>query len=163
MQAQTANTAWHVGKWGFWGWFETIVKLVGVGAGLIALSRTDFSAGVQLTDLPHIVSVILLAVVGLPLIPIAGLRFRQREVISLVFSILNALGHLSMLAHLLFAPQSQFLPLVFGGAYVIGEAIKQRFLILTGYTEMNLDNGMLVKFVRGLMVVYLVFVAMVLL
>lgn len=163
MQTQTANARWYIKHWGFWGWFETIVKLVGVGAGLIALGRTNFAAGAQLVDLPHGISVIILTLLSLPLVPVVGLRFRQREVVSLIFSILNALGHVAMLIHLLFVPQSQFLPLVFGGAYVIGEAIKQRFLILTGYTEMNLDHGTMVKVVRGLMVIYLVFVATILL
>ena len=62
-------------------------------------------------------------------------RFQQREIISMIFGILNALGHAAVLIALLKMPLVTGMPIVFAIAYVIGEIIKRLFLTSTGYTE----------------------------
>lgn len=86
------------------------------------------------------------------------LRIAQREVISVIYAILNLTGHVAMLIALLRTPQQQLPAIIFGLCYVIGELVKQRYLTVSGYTEVGATPGQMLNVSRGLMAMYLLFV-----
>jgi hypothetical protein len=155
--AQTTSQGWHVANWGTWGWIETGLKLVSVAAGLVAFFASNSDTPLTVGGNPELAAVILMAVMTLfTLIPLV-LRFTQKEVISMIYAILNFLGHLGLLIALLrLQPVTWSLPaLVFAIFMVLGELSKQRFLAISGYTENGQSSAQMLMFSRGIMVVYL--------
>ena len=61
-----------------------------------------------------------------------------------------------MLYYLLHTPDAKLLPVLFSLAYVLGELVKQRYLVVTGYTEAGQETPQMLMFSRGLMTVYIV-------
>lgn len=162
---QQTTTGWHIGSWGFWGWLETAVKGVGIIVGLLAgLQALNSGNSVVFDGNPHLAAVIwlglicLIVVLGVPV-----LRITQKEIISIIFAILNALGHLGMLYSLLTIPDSRTLAIIFGVAYIAGELVKQRFLTVSGYTEAGQTTSAMINFSRLQMGIYAVFIVLVLL
>ncbi len=78
----------------------------------------------------------------------------QREVVSLLFAVLNTAGHAGMVLALLRDPALQVAPLLFCGFYLLGELAKQRFLRTTGYVEGGLDNAVIVRTSLFVVLVY---------
>jgi len=144
---------WHVGSWGLWGWLETIIKLVGMLAAYAAFfaSAGDFVIGGN----PELGAVIIVALAMLITIVAITIRIRQREVISMVYALLNFLAHVALLIALLRLPAQTTLPLLFAIAFVIGELVKQYFLKVTGYTEQGQDIAGMIRFSRIVMSAYI--------
>ncbi|HJK96008.1 MAG TPA: hypothetical protein RMF84_02245 [Polyangiaceae bacterium LLY-WYZ-14_1] len=126
-------TAWHTRNWDTLGWLETLAKGVGIGAALagafIAGAAPIAVSGVGIAAAAVAGLLALAAIVQLLL------RVKQRELISLAFAIANLLGAAALLQVVLTAPAMAWVPTTFGGAYLVGELIKQRFLAQSGYTE----------------------------
>ena len=66
--------------------------------------QTTSPASSSFGDNPHLAAVILLALLTLASLAQVGIRFTQRETISLIFAVLNLLGHLGLLIALLRVP-----------------------------------------------------------
>jgi hypothetical protein len=161
---QTTAQGWHIGDWGLWGWIETVIKLIGIGAGLVAGIRAMGSSGdFIIANNPHLAAVILVALLTLLCVGALFMRFQQQEVISFVFWALNLLGHIGVLVALLRLPGHRTLPLIFGGFIVLGEIAKQRFLAVSGYTEAGRSTGGMLNFSRVILGVYVLFIILVLL
>ncbi len=154
---QTQTDGWHVARWGTWGWIETVLKLVGIAAGVVAFFQTTGTSDLVIGGHPHLAAVIVLAVLTLAAFGQLAFRFRQQEVISLIFAVLNLLGTLGLLIALLKAPESLTLPLIYGGGYVLGQLAKLVFLRISGYTEGGADTRGMLMVTGGLTVVYVVF------
>ncbi|MFN8371824.1 MAG: hypothetical protein U0694_02960 [Anaerolineae bacterium] len=133
MQAPTSG--WHVGQWGTLGWLETGVKGIGILAAFIALAQALPSGIFTLGGNPRLAAIIVLALVSVLWTGAVATRLQQREIVSMVFSVLNALGHYALIAALLWLLPDRTLPIIFGAAYLIGELIKRRWLMVSGYTE----------------------------
>ncbi len=151
---QTASQGWHVANWGTWGWIETGLKLVAIGAGLLAFFTSTAANDLVIGGNPELAAVILMTVMTVFLIVPLVIRFRQQEVISMAYVILNFLGHLALLIALLRVLDSRRLPLVFAGFMVLGELSKQRFLAISGYTENGQTAGGMLNFSRAMTAVY---------
>src|SRR5689334_15662531 len=104
MAQQTQAQGWHVAKWGLWGWIETGLKAVGIVAGIIAFFSSSSVSTLTIGGHPHLAAVILLALLTLLTIGVVFIRFTQREVISLIYSVFNFLGHAGLLIALLHVP-----------------------------------------------------------
>lgn len=165
MQSSTAagNTesaqGWHIANWGLWGWVETIIKGVGIAIGIIAFINSNSSAGLVFSGNPELGAVIVLAVISLAIIGAFFMRLRQREIISVVFAIFNVLGHVGLLIALLRVPETTTLPILFGLAFILGELTKAQFMRVSGYTEAGQSSAFMVRFALGVMFVYVVFTA----
>lgn len=161
-QAQTTQ-GWHVEKWGLWGWIETGLKLVGIVAGIVAFFTSSSVSTLTIGGHPHLAAVILLAVLTLLTVGVIFLRIRQREVISVVYSVLNFLGHAALLIAFLRVPDQRAYALIYAIFFALGELAKQRFLAVSGYTENGATTGSMVNFSRGLTAIYIVFIVLLLL
>jgi hypothetical protein len=160
---KTQTLEWHVGSWGLWGWVETILKLVGIVAGLLAFAGSNAAAPLVLANNPELGAVIVLALLTLAWVGALIPRFQQREVISMVFAIINALAHVGLLIALLRSPEPRTLAIVFGVFFILGQLAKDQFLRLSGYTEGGQTTDAMVKVSRGLAAFYLLFVILLLL
>jgi len=135
MQQSAQNQGWHTAQWGTWGWVETILKLIAIAAGLVAFVRTISDQYWIVSNNPHLAALILLALLSLASILQVVIRVGQKEIISMIFAVLNLLGHFGLLIALLHDPTQRTLPLIFGIFYVLGQLVKLQFLRVTGYTE----------------------------
>jgi hypothetical protein len=163
MAATTQSQGWHVANWGLWGWIETGLKLIGIGAGFLAFFGSSSAAEMIVGGNPNLAAVILLALLTLGLLAAVFMRVAQKEIISLIFSILNVLGHAGILIALLRTPDQQTLPLIFGVFFVLGELAKQRFLAISGYTEAGQSGSAMLMFSRVVLAIYVVFIIFILL
>ena len=113
---------------------------------------------------PHLAAVILLALLTLAALAQLAIRFTQRETISLVFAVLNLLGHLGLLFALLHVPDPRTLPLIF--RRLLGRSvklIKLQFLRVTGYTEGGANTSAMLRTSVIMAVLYALFVIFLLL
>lgn len=152
--ATATAPSWHIAKWGFLGWLETGLKAIGIIAGLIALTQTVATGSIEIAGVGHGLTLVLLAIATLVTLIVFVFRITQREIISIIYALFNALGHLAMLYHVVNTPDSTILPIVFGISYVLGELVKQRFLVTSGYTEMGQGTAQMVMASRGIMISY---------
>jgi hypothetical protein len=135
------TASWHVGKWGLWGWLETFLRLLGAVAGCTALAGVFAGGGLTVGGNPYLLEIALLSLLSLAMLFIIVVRVRQHEVISLMFAVVNAVGHVALLSALLLVPLSLTAALLFGGFQVLGLAAKAIFLRKTGYTEMSASSS----------------------
>lgn len=151
---QSTPQGWHVTNWGTWGWIETGLKLIGVGAGVAAFLTSDSTREMTVGGHPELGAVLLIGFLTMfTLVPLF-LRFKQREIISMMFALANLFGHAGLLAGLLRAPEMRVLPLVFAIFIVLGEVTKQRFLVESGYTENGQTTRSMLVFSRVMMGLY---------
>lgn len=157
MQTSTSGTqGWHIAQWGFWGWIETILKLIGIGAGMLAFSGSLSDVPLVISGNPKLLAVLLVAALTLGMVVAFIWRIVQREIVSLVFSALNVLGHAGLLIALLRTPAEMTLPLIFSVFFVLGELAKYRFLTTTGYTEAGQSKAGMLRFSYVMMGTYAV-------
>jgi hypothetical protein len=136
-QLNPTHQGWHSLEWGTWGWIETILKLIGIVAAYILFAQT--SGPLVIGGNPHLLAVILLVLMTLATLFALVVRYVQKETLSFVFAVLQALGHLALLIAVLRVPSSMTLAVLFGLMFVLGQAAKLRFLSVTGYTEGGSD------------------------
>lgn len=153
--AESAGTqGWHTANWGLCGWLETGVKLVGIVFGFVAFFQAISGGSFTLSGHPHLAAVIVLGLLTFVAVGVIAVRIQQREIISVAFAIINALGHLAVLVAILWKPTETTLPLLFGVAYVIGNLVKIRFLGISGYTESGASSRMMHNFTWGMVAFY---------
>ncbi len=156
MQQSKSTAGWHVANWGLWGWIETALKLAGIVAGYIAFFNSSAVTDLTISGSPRLAAVILVALLTLAMIGVVFMRISQKELISIGYSILNALGHIALLFALLRAPTQTTLPIIFALMFILGELAKQRFLSISGYVEGSANTATMIRFSRIVAITYLV-------
>jgi len=161
MAENVSAVKWHTAKWGAWGWAETVAKLVALVLGLWAGKVSFLAPWVTLGFDLRLVAAVLLAFASVGAVVQLTLRIKQKETISFVFAVVNLLGHAGLLWALVHGEFPALLAALFGGFYVVGQAIKVGFLRATGYTEEGADSAAIQRFtvIQGL--VYLLFTVLV--
>lgn len=157
MQSGVQTQGWHIEKWGALGWIETVLKLVAIGAGMVAFVRSLSADGFVLANNSHLAAVIVLVLLVVASIVQVTIRFQQRETVSMIFAILNLLGHLGLLFALLRLPDHRTLPLIFGVFYILGQLTKLQFLRTSGYTEGGATTRMMLGITTILTAIYVLF------
>ena len=171
MGNMTQSQGWHTAQWGTWGWFETILKLIAIGAGILAFAGSDAANALTVGASPagsntgtlvvvgnsHLAALVVLALLTLAALAQLGIRFMQRETISLGFAVLNLLGHLGLLVALLRVPDQPALPLIFGVFYLLGQIVKIQFLRVTGYTEGGANTTGMLRVAAIMAAIYALF------
>ena len=161
MQANAQG--WHTEKWGTWGWIETGLKLVAIAAGLFALARAFPDHGFQIVPNRHLAALILLTVLTLASVAQLAICFRQRETVSMLFAVLNLVGHLALWLSITLAPGQRTAALAFGVFYVLGQLAKVQFLRISGYTEGGANSASMLRVTGVITVIYIVFIILMLL
>jgi hypothetical protein len=158
MQQTAKSQGFFVGQWGVWGWVETILRVIGLVAGLGALSGPFAGGGIVIGGNPELGAVIVVALLTLIGLPLVLVRVGQRELISIAFAILNFLGHAALLIALLQIPVTLVPALVFGIFHILGLFAKFVFLRASGYTESGQTTPKMIQFNFVFMAVYVIYV-----
>jgi len=156
----TSNTdtkTWHIATWGFLGWLETGIKLVGILSAVVAVTQIVPTESIEITGFLHGLTIAVIGLITLFILPVIFIRIYQREIISILFAIMNTIGHLAMLYFAVYTSEQSLLPVIFAVAYVFGELVKQRFLSTIGYTEMGQETSQMLMLSRGLLFMYVLF------
>ncbi len=126
---------WYVGNWSPLGWLETVIKaaafVVAFSTLATALSNGVFTApsGIRL------VQVIVLVLLTLGLVGAIFERYMQREIIAMVFVLVNNVAHWGMVYALLVLPDiGNALP-IFVSLMLCGDVVKLVWLRVSGYTQ----------------------------
>jgi hypothetical protein len=134
---------WHLGKWPLLAWLETVIKLVAIVIGIIALvgavSRGTFGlpSGVRLAQF------IILAILSLGLVAAIFDRIRDREIVAMVFVLLNNLGHWGMTLSLAAQPGAGALLVAFAGLMLVGDIVKLVFIRVHDFSVREFPRSVL--------------------
>lgn len=158
MADSASQKQWHIANWSPLGWLETIVKLIAFAASFVALYNALNSGSVAAPSGLQLIRVIDLAFLALGLT--AGIvdRYKQREIIAIIFILLNNVAHWGMVYALLTTPAPTTLLLIFVSLMLVGDLIKMVWLRVSSYTQDGVPQSVL----YGLTSIYLVGYALIL-
>lgn len=162
MKSTTQAQGWHTVQWGTWGWAETILKLIALALGVLAFFQSNPASELVIGGNPHLLAVIVLAILTLFSVGQVGIRFTQKEIVSMIFAVLNFLGHAALLVAMLRVPTDLTLPILFGVFYTLGGIVKVQFMRVTGYTEGGADSPTMIRVSALMALPYIVFVVLLL-
>jgi len=154
-------SSWHTSKWGNLGWAETVAKLVAIVAGLFAFALSFPGGGIGFGLNVRLAAFLVFAFLSVGAFMQLTIRLKQREIVSLVFAVVNLLGHLGLLYALLHPSLPPTIPLVFAAFWVLGQLIKLQFLRTTGFTEQGSDSAGMLKFAAVQTSLYVLFAVLV--
>jgi hypothetical protein len=135
--AQSTSRRWHVAPWPPLAWLETAIKAVALVIGFVALvgalSRGAFAlpAGLRLGQL------VVLGILSLGLVAAIFDRLLERELVAMIFVVVNNLGHWGMVLALASEPGPGPLLVAFCALMLIGDLVKLLFLKVHDFQVRN--------------------------
>lgn len=137
---------------------ETAVKVVAWGVGIDALVRVgggspDFGTG-------RVAQIAILGVLCLGLLAAIVDRLVNREIVAMVFVILNNLGHMAMLTALLVHAGTDGHLVLFASLMLTGDVIKIVFLKTSDFTVRDTPRAVLFGLTLGYVVGYAALIAL---
>jgi len=151
--------SWHMGHWPALAWLETVIKLAALVIGImatvqaLAVSELAFPQGIRL------VQFVILVILAVGLLAAIFDRLADREIVAMVFVVINNLGHWGMvLAMTAVSTPTTTLPL-FAGLMLLGDLVKLWFIRAHQFTVRDYGQKVLV----GLTAVYITGYALILL
>jgi len=91
---------WYVAHWPPLAWLETVIKLAALAIGIGAFAKAVSAGGFALPDGARLAQLIILAVLAFGLLVAILDRLVEREVIAMIFVLINNAGHWGMVAAL---------------------------------------------------------------
>ncbi|MBL8119136.1 MAG: hypothetical protein J0L63_00685 [Anaerolineae bacterium] len=152
----TASKKWYVANWSPLGWLETVVKLIALGAAIVALFNALSSGTFIAPSGSRLLQVIVLALLSLGLTVGILERYGQREIIAMIFILINNVGHWGMVYALLTLPGPGSLLIAFLALMLLGDLIKLIWLWTSGYTQPNASRSVLFGLVLFYIIGYLI-------
>lgn len=165
MSVENGNTqvakTWHVARYSGLAWLETIIKLVALAIALITFVDAYPDSGYDFPSGSALVQWGILVLLALALLGAIFDRILEREIIAMVFVIVNNLGHWSMVLLLtrVYADSTESAFLIFGALMLLADLIKLRLLITTRFTVRDVPFSIMV----GLTLFFVVGYALILL
>jgi hypothetical protein len=117
-----------VAGWPPLAWLETAVKLVALAMGVTALVRATSTGLFWLPGGARLAQLIILAALSLGLVAAIFDRLAEREIVAMIFVVVNNLGHWSMVVALASKPGPGGLLPAFAGLMLLGDLVKLVFL-----------------------------------
>jgi len=142
---------WYVARWPFLAWLETVIKLVALGIGIAAFVRSVSLGGLMLPVGIQLVQFIGLGFLSLGLLVAISSRLKEREIVAMVFVIINNLGHWGMTISLASKYPVHNSLLAFCSLMLIGDLVKIVFIRVHHFSVRDLPW----KVVFGLISIYL--------
>jgi hypothetical protein len=143
---------WYVGDWPPLAWAETILKLIAIVFGIVALVQAISAGAFALPSGPRLAQFLILAFLSLGLLVAIFDRLAEREIVAMVFVILNNLGHWGMVVALATRPGPGWLLVAFAGLMLLGDLVKLSFLRVHDFSVRDTPRAVL----YGLTSVYVV-------
>ncbi|MCA0457325.1 MAG: hypothetical protein LCI00_25360 [Chloroflexi bacterium] len=152
----TTPKQWHVGNWSALGWLETVIKAAAFVAGISAL-LSALSGGTFTTPTGgRLVQVLVLGFAALALTGAIVERYMQREIIAMVFVLVNNVAHWGMVYALLVEPGPGGKLLVFASLMLCGDVVKLVWLRVSGYTQDGRPQRIFYVLTSGFIIAYVV-------
>lgn len=119
---------WYVARWPALAWLETLIKVaalsVAYGAAYLAITSGTFTR----PQAASWVELSILGILSLGLLAAIYDRLIEREIIAMIFVILNNLGHWGLLVALTSEPKPTAALLTFSSLMLIGDVVKLFFI-----------------------------------
>jgi len=125
----TTAKKWHVADWSPLGWLETGIKLAGLVAAIIALLQALSGGTSASPEGARLVQVIVQIILSLLLVGAIFDRIMEREIIAMIFVVINNIGHWGMVYALLTQPGPGILLVIFAGLFLVGDLVKIRWIV----------------------------------
>jgi len=155
-EAPPSSKKWHVAKWPPLAWLETGLKLVASVIGVVALVQALVASSFRWPAGLRLVQFGVLVLLSLGLVAAIWDRYLEREVVAMVFILLNNLGHWGMVVSLASRPGPGWLLLAFVLLMLAGDAIKLVFLQWQDFSVRDTPRVMLFGLTSSYIVGYLV-------
>ena len=130
----TPARGWHVDKWPPLAWLETALKLAAIIAGIVALAQALSTGTFGLPSGLRLAQLVILALLSLGLVVAIFDRIVEREIVAMVFVLLNNLSHWGMVVALASEPGPGALLIAFAGLMLAGDLVKLVFLRVHDYS-----------------------------
>jgi hypothetical protein len=159
MNAPSAGTdrqQWHVAAWPPLAWLETVVKLAALILGIVALGQALSGGTFSLPGGLRLAQFVVLALLSLGLMAAIFDRLAEREIVAMVFVVINNVGHWGMVVALATEPGPGWLLPAFAGLMLLGDLIKLVFLRIHSFTVRDTPQAVLYGLTSGYVVGYLV-------
>jgi hypothetical protein len=147
---------WRVEPWPSLAWLQMGIKLAGIVIGLVALEQALAAGRFGLPADLRLVQLGALVARSMGLLAILWDRCIEREVVSLIFVLLNTLGHAGMIVSLVGRPGPSWLLLAFALLMLAGEAVNLVYLRTHEVSLRNTPRAALFGLVSFYVVCYLV-------
>jgi hypothetical protein len=146
---------WYIGNWTGLGWLETGLKLAGHVVAFYALTQIPPGSNPAL-NLPVI---LLLGIITLAYIAAIYDRWLEKEIIAMLFVVVNVAAHAAMTWTLTQAsvPLAS-LGMLFAAFMLAGDLVKIAFLLRTRFTVRNATTRQMVTLVAGLVIAYAIII-----
>jgi hypothetical protein len=149
---RSSTKKWYVGDWPPLAWAETALKLVAIVFGIVALVQAISAGAFALPSGPRLAQFLVLAFLSLGLLVAIFDRLAEREIVAMIFVILNNLGHWGMVVALATRPGPGWLLVSFAGLMLLGDLVKLAFLKAHDFSVRDTPRAVL----YGLTSVYIV-------
>ncbi|MCD4686660.1 MAG: hypothetical protein K8S97_12060 [Anaerolineae bacterium] len=133
LPAPTTAKRWHIAAWSPLAWLETVIKLVALIAALIALGDALRVGDFALPSGARLIQQVILTVLALGLTAAIIDRIIEREIIALVFTLINNAGHWGMVIAQASVEDVGLTLMVFAALMLAGDLVK--LLFFTVHTD----------------------------
>lgn len=154
-EAETIDKRWHVAPWPPLAWLETVIKLTALVLGTIALVQALSGGTFALPGGLRMAQLVILALLSLGLVAAIFDRFAEREIVAMIFVIINNLGHWGMVVALASEPGPGGLLLAFAGLMLLGDLVKLVFLKVHDFSVRDTPKAVLYGLTSAYVVGYL--------
>jgi hypothetical protein len=127
-ESGTPGKGWHVAQWPLLAWLETAIKLVAIAIGMIALVQAIVGGTFYLPRGLCLAQWVIMIVLSLGLVAAILDRLAEKEIVAMVFVVLNNIGHWGMVVAMATLPGPGILLTLFAALMVAGDLVKLVFL-----------------------------------
>jgi hypothetical protein len=153
---ETTPPRWHVASWPPLAWLETAIKLAALILGIVALVQALDGGTFALPGGLRLAQLIILALLSLGLVAAILDRLAEREIVAMIFVVINNLGHWGMVVALATEPGPGGLLLAFAGLMLLGDVVKLVFLRVHDFSVRDTPQPVLYGLTSVYVVGYLV-------
>lgn len=156
---QASEKRWRVAQWPPLAWLETVIKLVAILIGILTLVDALSTGNLTFPDGLPLTQLVVLALLSLGLVAAIFDRLVEREIVAMVFVILNNLGHWGMVLGLLAPQHPGSRLLAFAALMLVGDLVKLFFLKVHNFqvrdTPRSVLYGLTLFYVVGYVILLL--------
>jgi hypothetical protein len=129
---------WYVAEWSPLAWLETGMKMIALAVGIAAAVRALSGGGLMLPGGLQLAQLAVQSFLSLGLIAAILDRLAEREIVAMIFVIVNNLGHWGMVLALASEVGPGRLLFGFAGLMLLGDLVKLGFLV--GHPEFTVRD-----------------------
>jgi hypothetical protein len=141
--SQTSNTGWHVAQWPPLAWLETLIKLIALVIGVVALVDSLSAGEFALPNGLRLAQLIVMTILSLGLVAAIVDRLTEREIVAMLFVILNNLGHWGMVIALASKQEPGSSLVAFAALMLVSDLVKLVFLKVHDFRVRDIPRAVL--------------------